>query len=197
PPAVAARGPLPPSRNSISSGPAAPPHRTTSMSRGLAVSMRCAGIVRPCRSSTRPAPIASARQSKGLDPDAPAMRFAASRASMVNPKAAGPACAGTRMSTVVICEKYNIIVNLANGDLLRRWSLWTLVHGGHLDMSWRIGRIFLVAASALFGAVLIAGLLVWHALTPPTPLSPVASAFTLRDMVVVNPGAGRRAYQAL
>ena len=58
-------------------------------------------------------------------------------------------------------------------------------------------KTIVVVGLSLAAIALIAGLVVWRSLAPPAPLRPVATDFTLQDVTVINPGAGRSEHQAL
>jgi hypothetical protein len=64
-------------------------------------------------------------------------------------------------------------------------------------MNSRIARTFLVVAAALLGLALIGVVVVWRAFALPAPLKPVADAFTVEDVTIINPGRPHLAHQTL
>jgi imidazolonepropionase-like amidohydrolase len=64
-------------------------------------------------------------------------------------------------------------------------------------MNSRIARTFLAAAAALLGLALIGVIVVLKAFAPPAPVKPVADAFTIEDVTIINPGGAHEAHQTL
>ena len=64
-------------------------------------------------------------------------------------------------------------------------------------MNSRIARTFLVAAAALLGLALIGVIVVLEAFAPPAPVKPVADAFTIEDVTIINPGGAHEVHQTL
>src|SRR5262245_33491559 len=67
----------------------------------------------------------------------------------------------------------------------------------NMKTSKRTWRIVLWALLGVAGALAVCAAVVWKALRPPRPLTPVATEFTLHGVTIVNPGAGRAADQTL